>query len=64
MLRELPLHSEDEFKQVIAGLLTHLSEEKITWLAEINLTKTWRMLPVSKKSEMLLSYISHIYGMN
>lgn len=41
MLREFPLHAEDEFRQVIAGLLTHLREEEITWLAEVQLTKIW-----------------------
>src|SRR5688572_6995980 len=40
MLHELPLHSEEEFKQVIAELLTHLSEEKIIWFAEVELIKT------------------------
>lgn len=63
MLRELPLFSEGEFKQVIANLLTHLSEEKITWLAEIQLTRTWGNVAsaedIRKALELYLPYLRH-----
>jgi len=63
MLHELPLHSEGEFKQVIAGLLTNLSEEKITWLAEINLKKTWGSIAnteeIRKALALYLPYLRH-----
>jgi tetratricopeptide (TPR) repeat protein len=63
MLHELPLHSEEEFKQVIEELLTHLSEEKITWLAEVKLIKTWGSIvdaeEIRKALELYLPYLRH-----
>jgi hypothetical protein len=63
MLHELPLYSDEEFKQVIANLLTHLSEEKITWLAEVQLTKTWGNVTsaeeIRKALELYLPYLRH-----
>lgn len=63
MLRELPLYSEGEFKLVIANLLTHLSEEKITWLVEVQLTKTWGNVAsgdeIRKALELYLPYLRH-----
>jgi hypothetical protein len=63
MIRELPLHSEEEFKQVIASLLTHLSEEKITWLAKVQLTKIWGNVTsaeeIRKALELYLPYLRH-----
>jgi len=63
MLHELPLYSEEEFKQVIAGLLTHLSEEKITWLAEVKLKKTWgnvaNIEEIRKALELYLPLLRH-----
>jgi hypothetical protein len=61
MLHEFPLYSEDEYKQVIAGLLTHLSEEKITWLAEVQLQNTWKNVAnpeeIRKALEEYLPYL-------
>ena len=63
MLHEFPLYSEEEFKQVIANLLTHLSEEKITWLAEVQLAKTWGNITsaeeIRKALELYLPYLKH-----
>ena len=63
MIHELPLYSEEEFKQVIASLLIHLSEEKITWLAEVQLTKTWGNVTsaeeIRKALELYLPYLRH-----
>ncbi len=63
MIRELPLYSEEEFKQIIASLLTHLNEEKITWLAEVQLTKTWGNVAsveeIRKALELYLPYLRH-----
>jgi len=63
MLHELPLYSEEEFKDVIAGLLTHLSEEKITWLVEVNLKKTWGNVAnteeIRKALELYLPLLRH-----
>ena len=63
MLHELPLYSGEEFKQVIAGLLTHLSEEKITWLAEVKLKTTWGNIAsiddIRKTLELYLPYLRH-----
>ena len=41
MLHELPLYAEDDFKKVVAELLTHLNEKEISWLVEVKLTKIW-----------------------
>lgn len=63
MLHEFPLHAEEEFRQVIAGILSHLDEEKITWLAEVQLAKTWGNIvkaeEIRKALELYLPYLRH-----
>jgi tetratricopeptide (TPR) repeat protein len=61
ILHQFPLHSETEYQEVIAELLTHLSEEKITWLAEINLQETWgNIVSTEEVRQALALYIPYL----
>ena len=63
MLHEFPLYSEEEFRKVVTGLLTHLDEEKITWLAEFKLNKIWGNITnteeIRKALALYLPYLRH-----
>ncbi len=41
LLQDLPLSANEDFCQVVMGLLTHLDEEKLTWFAAIELDHEW-----------------------
>jgi hypothetical protein len=63
ILHGFPLHSEEEFQKVVAGLLTHLEEDNITWLAEVKLEQEWDKL-ISRKEirhalELYLPFLRH-----
>ena len=58
ILHDFPLYSEKEFQNVIAELLTHLDEEKITWLAEVKLEHEWdKVITTEEIREALKLYL-------
>jgi hypothetical protein len=63
ILHDFPLYSEEEFKQVVAGLLTHLDEDKITWFAEVKLEHEWNKQvskdEIRKALELYLPFLRH-----
>lgn len=63
ILHDFPLYSEEDFKQVVAGLLTHLDEDKIAWLAKVKLEHQWSNLvsveEIRNALELYLPYLRH-----
>ena len=63
ILHDFPLYSDEEYRKVIADLLTHLDEEKITWLAEIKLEHAWdkqvSIEEIRSALELYLPFLRH-----
>ena len=63
ILHDFPLYSDDEYRNVILGLLTHLDEEKITWLAQVKIEHEWDVLisrdEIRSALELYLPYLRH-----
>ena len=63
ILHDFPLYSDEDNRKVIADLLTHLDEEKITWLAEIKLEHAWdkqvSIEEIRSALELYLPFLRH-----
>lgn len=63
ILHDFPLYAEEDYRVVVFELLTHLEEEKITWLAEAKLEHEWDKLitreEIHHALELYLPFLLH-----